>query len=607
MANPFIRRKRDGMNHEQYRGGRTIVLPMNKIMMRKGLLLFIVLYLLIPFRSYAMGYDGRFGWPKQEAPKKLLLCKAGPSLPESMMVESLSGLAAQAVNEHQYDTMVWIDVDNDSYRYVYEKSVQALQIKDIKRVSEWQLLKILMKRHIVKGYVLYKADNRRENPYGSYAETDYSANVATIYASLLKGVLIDESLVSKARQMGLKELKDARSEDTYRCFENNKAHLNNICAMSIPPSVSNLRDYAIAHKIMLFADDKGLANKVLEWVKPLSPVLGWVCGDEYEYTSIISSWGDYNTATNWCMNLPLISSVGDKVVLRREQDLHLEDIDFSSKSSYHSYVMSDGDNIQWSMGGYIDSDVYMANPNCSRLGISWSFCPTEMSIISPFMWNKAVERQYSCNTLIEYGGGYQYPDVFGSKRKDRLALLREHARRLSYHLDKLNIKVLGFICKDVASKEAQEAFQIYAEEIPNLAGIIAVQYFPYELGGKIYWKTNKKGVDIPVVTARYSLWNEVNKDRPRAGVPEYVASLINRDETAAGEKGESTLSWTIVHAWSNFSETSPQTSKPAVGVSPILRTDELLLPSIKDISLVELLWRMRMKYRPAQTQELLHQ
>lgn len=73
----------------------------------------------------------------------------------------------------------------------------------------------------------------------------------------------------------------------------------------------NLRDYAIAHRLMLYADQKELIDPVLEWVEPLSPILGWGCGDEYDFTSLIARWGHYNTATNWCMNLPFLSSVGE--------------------------------------------------------------------------------------------------------------------------------------------------------------------------------------------------------------------------------------------------------------------------------------------------------
>jgi hypothetical protein len=578
----------------------------NSFMNRKQIVFFIF-FLLIQCQLYAADYDGRFGWPKQEPPRKVIISDFGNSLAESMMAESLSGLTAQAVNAKKFDSMVWFDTNNESYRKIFEKSVEVLGIKDIQKMSVWDLLNYLKRKHVVKGYILYKVDKPRKNPYASNPNTDYSVNVATVYASLLHGVLADESLVPQMKQLGLKELKDARNESPELCFERNKAYLCRMSALSVPPSVHHLRDYAIAHRLMLFADDKTLANKVLEWVQPLSPILGWGCGDEYDFTSIIACWGDYNSASNWCVNLPFISSVSGKVKLSANGETLLKGIDFTDKSSFHSYVMSDGDNVQWAMGSYIDSENYMANPNCKGLGINWTLCATELSVLSPFTWNAAVGRQSSTNSIFEYGGGYQYPDIFAINRKNRTELLHEFARRLNYHFNQLNIKIFGFICKDVSSKEAQEAFQIYADEMPNLTGMIAVQYFPYELEGKIYWKTNKRGIDIPIVASRYSIWNEVNEYRPFAGVPEFVASLINRDEMAAREKDNSTLSWTIVHAWSNFSKSSRVTPLPAIGVNPVKATNDLLLPSIKSIALDELLWRIRMKYRPEQTKKLLNE
>ena len=143
--------------------------------------------------------------------------------------------------------------------------------------------------------------------------------------------------------------------------------------------------------------------------------------------------------------------------------------------------------------------------------------------------------------------------------------------------------------------------------MPGITGMLAVQYFPYELDGEIYWKRNRAGIDIPVVTSRYALWNEVNPHRPRAGVPEYVASLINRDVTAAREIRDNKLDWTIVHAWSDFTGASMKTPSPAIGFNPVQTTQQLLIPGIKCVSANELLWRIRMKYRPEQTEQILNQ
>lgn len=161
----------------------------------------------------------------------------------------------------------------------------------------------------------------------------------------------------------------------------------------------------------------------------------------------------------------------------------------------------------------------------------------------------------------------------------------------------MDIKIFGALFKDVDSKEAQEAMKIYVEELDGITGMIAIQYFPYELGKKVFWYKDRQGNDIPMVTADFSLWNEVNSHRPNCGTPEYVSSLINRE--MLGNKNSS-YSWTIVHAWSDFSKTSKVSSLPAVGINPIKASEMLLLDGIRTVSLNELLWRVRMKYHPEQ-------
>jgi hypothetical protein len=543
-------------------------------------------------------YDGRYGWPVQKPPKGIIVCKPSGNIAEAMLLESLSGLAAKAVNEGKFDEMVWIDTDNEAYRRIYRSTLSTLNISKVKEMDLWSLLDYLTKRKVVTGYITYRLDKNLDRRIIS----DYSSNVATVYASLLSGVIIDESLVEQVKVHNLNLLKDVRWESLEECFEINKDKLNNCSALSIHPSVSNMRDYAIAHKLMLYADKKALIEKVLEWVTPMSPILGWGCGDEYDFTSLISEWGHYNTATDWCLNLPLISSISDKVALKKANEKTLEEIDFRDTSSFHSFVMSDGDNMQWTMGGFVDSECYAGNDGISDIGISWTLCPINLSIISPFTWNELAGKQYPRNSYIEYGGGYQYPDLFAIKRPNRKKLLREFAQRINYHLEKMDIKVFGFICRNVKSNASQEAFQIYAEELKGITGMLAVQYFPYELGGDIMWFTNSQGIDIPVSTATYSLWNEVNPKRHNCGTPEYISSLVNRDFIAG--KQSSTLSWTIVHAWSDFSRSSKVTKSPAIGFNPVKATESLLSEGIKTVSANELLWRMRMKYRPDQTKRL---
>lgn len=280
--------------------------------MKIKLLSTLIICLLPPI--IASAYDGRHGWFIQKAPQQLILCNGeGLSRAESMLLESLSGLCGQAVNEDSFDEMVWIEIDNSSYREILRSSQESLNITKTTRMDVWDLLEHLKKKKIIEGYILYKNDNSIGENYSRREGINYSANVATVYASLLKGILVEESLEKRIKQSGLKKLKDARNESPETCFERCKNQLNRGAALSIDPKVSNCRDIAIAQKLMLYYGTGHFSEQILEWVTPLSPILGWNYGNEDEYTGAITRWGHYNTASNWCRNLPIIMAASDKM------------------------------------------------------------------------------------------------------------------------------------------------------------------------------------------------------------------------------------------------------------------------------------------------------
>lgn len=544
-------------------------------------------------------YDGRHGWFGQKAPKKIIICsREGLTQAEGMLLESLSGLCGQAVNEGISDEMVWIDFPSESYAEILQSSLKSLHIKQPTPMDLWQLVDYLKDKKIAKGYILYKADTSKGDNYSQRKDIDYSCNVATVYAGLLKGMLVDESLEKKIREHGWKILKDVRQESPEACFARCKSKLSQSSAISIDPKVPNCRDIAIAQKLMLYYGTGPFSEQILEWVTPLSPILGWNCGNEDEYTGAITRWGHYNTASNWCHNLPLIMAASDQTqplpIKEKEVDnINLED----SSTSFHSFVISDGDNMQWTMGSFLDNPVYLGNKDQNHSPVSWTLCPVNLSIVSTSTWNRFAAMKQNNSSVIEYGGGYQYPDEFASNRPNREELLTEFARRMNWHFKKLNIKIFGFICKDVFSAEARQAYEIYAREIEGLTGMVAIQYNPYNMGGDMLWVKNKEGVEIPVVTAKYSIWAGLFNS-PLCGGPDYIAAMINRDAAQAvtQKKKEKELTWTIIHAWSDFSKTATSSDMPLKGYNASKTSNDLLSPLVKNVSLNELLWRIRAKH-----------
>lgn len=211
--------------------------------------------------------------------------------------------------------------------------------------------------------------------------------------------------------------------------------------------------------------------------------------------------------------------------------------------------------------------------------------------------------QLACShaTKLEYGGGYQYPDLFASaKGPERETIQREFARKINCNMKPTGTKVFGFICMDVDSEDAINAYRIYAEEIKDLTGMFAIQYAPYHGGHrKIIWVKNKSGINIPVVTARYSLWRDL--DYEDGGNVKEIATAINKGI----ENRTETMDYTIVHAWSIF-ENPANTGENAGGMKPVKWCINLLDEKIKIVSPEELLWRIRMKHNKKETHNVIN-
>lgn len=546
-------------------------------------------------------FAGDGWWPEQKAPKSVSTCKIArvSDIREMNLAQSVSGLAAQAVNEGIFSEAVWISTPNPDYAIYYASLMKRLGAKKAGEYKVWELVKRYAQKGIVKGYVLYDA-----------AKQDNSINLATVYAGLQKGVLVDISQEAAAEKLGLKKLADAtgREPDT-TIFNELKNQLNPGLLVLANPKFSNNRDYAIAHKSMVYYGVDSVFYTILKWVHPVSPVIGWNKGDEFRQIEPCTRYGLINTATDWCMNLALLTipSTQEPVKLK---SIDPAKIDWAKKGNFHSFLLSDGDNMQWTFGGFLNNKEYWGNDYRDRLPMSFTSCVLNLSQAGRDVYNYLASTQTGLTSVVEYGGGYYYPDLFAKSTDTPEKLLRDYAKKINVQMKQTGTKVFGFICRNMSGEAAMKAYRIYAEEIEDLTGMIAVQYSPYNGGrGKVFWVKNKKGVEIPVVTARYQLW--ANLPKPGSGNPAALANWINTDSTLSGD---SKLDWTIVHAWSEFADPSSGKADPAKGVKDdtarrgvpaVWWTKERINENTTIVSLEELLWRIRMKHDPEATKRVM--
>ena len=607
----------------------------------KSRLLILNLIIFIIFCQITNATEDNRWWPVQNAPENVIVVDWNSLesaelangeisiLPSLNMVESLSGLAAKAVNKDSLNEMVWLYNYHIDYVQWFEGAKERLQFEVIDTLDQWQLLDRFKNIGLVNGYILYSVDTSIGYLHADRPDMDHSVNVATVAASVLNGVMISEELEAKVQELGLPLLLDARGKSEAWAFKEYKNSINRTIALAQEPKTNHNRDIAIAHNMMVIfgmgsmVDDfLGIgtpAKDLFNLMEPKSTVIGWNLGDEGDFVHQISEYGHIVVASNWSLNLTLLSAGTENWQLEEPcKTLDPRTIDFDDDKHSTAFVLSDGDNLQWMMLNFINHPYYWSNTDLDSFPFNFSMCLGDLNQACPEVLSEVQKTQPDNSSIILLGGGYYYPDVLGTARTDitRYELLYKHAKQISHQMKISGSRILMFLVKDIESEEAQEAYQVFAEEIDGLLGMLAMQYSPYEGGnGKVFWFENHDGIEIPVVSANFSLWS--NLDLPGSGTPAKIARLINEKADSVESNGEKYNGWTVVHAWSGFQYNEgddeqaengqylPPGNGFEAGVTPTKWCVDRLDTNIKVVSAEELLWRIRMENNPEQTKALI--
>jgi len=183
---------------------------------------------------------------KQTAPKAIVRAmqdRGGVAV--EMMVQSVAGLAAKAVNEGRGDEMVWVSSGNADVERWYSQFLRRSEGIEVRgEMGAWDLVDRFAKRGIIKGYILYRLDNSAGQINEHRAGMDLSVNVATSLAGVLDGILIDQSLEEEAGKHNLKLLLDARDKTQVWCLQNHKDKFNRRLLCTQDPRKPHVRDCA---------------------------------------------------------------------------------------------------------------------------------------------------------------------------------------------------------------------------------------------------------------------------------------------------------------------------------------------------------------------------
>lgn len=524
------------------------------------------------------------------------------------MCMSLAGLVNRAVAEGKIENAIWLDgVNSNSYKLCENDLINAGSYK-VGTMDGITLLKSGVFKDIIKGYVLTDVTNNSE-----------SAVVATVASHVHSAVIVDVRDEEIYKNIGLKMLYDARNKKTLDAWYEFKDNCSNKALVVMSALTNDLKDFAIANNLFYMNTasrehyDDGLLNTVFDWLKPASPVYGcWDNTDEKSLVLEVSKKGHLMVVLNFFMNMSLTSfkySERQNDLLAKVVDPTSLDYPENDNTKYVTYFMSDGDNVQW-----VFHDIWyngsFKHRMTEQMKVSFGIPSTNLDMVSPAVYRNIVNNQNPENTLVEFcGGGYNYIDVYKAEN------ILELAKKVSANMRQHRIKVLGLFnsADNIDSPAAQSAYKAFIEANDWLEGIIVCAYSPYNAGrGKVLWYKNSKGIDIPVISVGYTIWNfGANGNNGGQGLPSYVASEVVKDKLD--------FSLIEIHVWSCFTDTgSPNNWALEAASGPVNNAGiaELCQRSIdalntnsdinyKYVSLQEFIWRLRMKHNRLQTIEVL--
>lgn len=440
---------------------------------------------------------------------------------EQTMIATLQGVVADKSDKQIYittpsepDYETWLKDLKNNYNIKY---------KIVK--NPWKLLSKFAS--YVDGYVLYSSLN---SP---------SINNSCSLASLKNSLAIDESLESMVKKHGISNLiGDCRATDKYWAYNNLwNAGLNHSTVIEISPDKTMaLRDYAILSKSLVFyeddVNDEALRKSIFSSMDNNAHCLGWG-PDEHTNVSIASTHGVDVIAADWAYNLSVLSSYPLQV---QTQKNHTEPIP-KDGVHYVTFIMSDGDNLQWLLGSNYSSKDWYGSPYRGNFNLGWSLSPS-LYYLAPTVFNKYYESAHTSNFSDDFlvppsGNGYMYPSKFPLNKLDSYTnILSDYMKKVDQH---------SVLILDDGALYRRDLWDKYTCHY-NINGLFYLDYAKNNgYKGKIVWSNNK-----PVVSCRDLLWGGLEDGTQ-------LINNINKRIDLGYTNIESPDSYTFVyvHVWSN--------------------------------------------------------
>jgi hypothetical protein len=395
------------------------------------------------------------------------------------------------------------------------------------------------------------------NRYSSYILCDAARYPDSLTAAVALAAAMPDSLVvdvadeplMKSRNVPM--LLDVRGKNDLWVFNNYRNSLKNnaifIQTNDISQQGAYLRDLPITIQALTWWNSSSSeSDTVFAWLHPDVPAHGWddrAAPGELGAVMYHSQNSLWTAADNWMLNL---STYAGMASLQPGIEFHQP----ASKSTYApednvhyvAFCLSDMDNLNalYDMSFAQGNDRY-ASPYRGTFPMGWGMAPS-MVQLGPTVLKWWYDHATKLDGFIGYssGLGYFYPSHYPA--------LDQHLAILDKYLAKADLKALCILDslwpRDMTFANYRQIGEQYGV-LDSLRGFFYADvngdYARYR--GKILWFSGK-----PMVTCRYTLWNESQYKGISSTGLELANSINSLPATPSTEGG---YSFVIVHAWTH--------------------------------------------------------
>ena len=467
-----------------------------------------------------------------------------PDFNDSLTLSSVQGQLANIGTEQIYvvpmhSYVQWLDVLKTDYG-----------VQEVTGYDTWSLVNKFKSNF--KGYILCKTE------FSNGDNTNESIQVATSLAAQYNAVVVTQENEALVQSMGLTKLLDVREwTQAYLLTQPQFAKLNKNAIFEGPLWLSGIRDLAVmANSLMFYSkftgnDVHSLVNPdrsaFFAGMTPNSPLFGW--GDMYNWSEAgfvghAANNSLYTICSDHGYNFSTLSGFSGTTMTPKNSD---DGIQASQGKHTVSFLMTDGDNVQWFLNTLGDTqspekEKWFASSSRGTYKMGWGMAPTLIDLSAPTMkyfYENATQKDSF--VAVCSGLGYTYPSEMPPQT------LSAHLPQLNTHLGRIGLNTMQIMDKSTFENR-DDLWSQYAA-LPNVDAMIYIDYLPYhKYGGKIRWYNNK-----PFISARYSLWD----DLAGCSVNEIKTSLdtLTLSADATNPTKADAYSLIMVHAWSDVNGT----------------------------------------------------